>query len=298
MFPISKIIETHSHFLHLSASAVQAVKPIRIVPGHSRSGHKTQTKKEYLSLRKSLRVLFSFVPAWHVSFSFKRKRNGAQYSSITREDQTRFTMRINRDCWNKSKQRQKRTSALQQQKLNKTSSGFRNESRFFQVKKQFSHPVSGSGASGKTSPHSTKVLPSGHRARTKKEQPSSRKPPKRSFSLYGRGTFFSLAREKEMWGANVPPLFQEEKKPRPVVGRNRPPLPRGPPPPGAKGKGQAPSLPHTPRSGRAAAPPACGKSKPPREPPALPVSGCPSPRKSRGRCALRAVAISTSLSPT
>ena len=39
---------------------------------------------------------------------------------------------------------------------------------FFQVKKQFSHPVSGSGASGKTSPHSTKVLPSGHRHKGKR----------------------------------------------------------------------------------------------------------------------------------
>ena len=27
-----------------------------------------------------------------------------------------------------------------------------------------------------------------------------------------------------MWGANVLPLFQEEKKPRPVVGRSRSPL--------------------------------------------------------------------------
>ena len=76
LFPISKIIETHSHFLHLSAPAVQAVKPIRIVPGHSRSGHKTQTKKEYLSPRKPLRVLFFFVPgAARFFFSRKRKRN-------------------------------------------------------------------------------------------------------------------------------------------------------------------------------------------------------------------------------
>ena len=36
--------------------------------------------------------------------------------------------------------------------------------------------VSVSGASGKTSPHSTKPLPSGRKARTKKEQLSPRKP--------------------------------------------------------------------------------------------------------------------------
>ena len=99
LFPISKIIETHSHFLHLSASAVQAVKPIRIVPEHSRSGHKTQTKKEYLSPRKPLRILFFFVPgAARFFFSFKRKRNvGRNILPFTREDQTRFTMRINRE---------------------------------------------------------------------------------------------------------------------------------------------------------------------------------------------------------
>ena len=88
LFPISKIIETHSHFLHLSASAVQAVKPIRIVPGHSRSGHKTQTKKEYLSLRKSLRVLFFFVPgAARFFFSRERKRNvGRKRSPLFQEE--------------------------------------------------------------------------------------------------------------------------------------------------------------------------------------------------------------------
>ena len=46
----------------------------------------------------------------------------------------------------------------------------------------------------------------------------------RSFSLYrARHVSFSLAREKEMWGATVPPSSKKDK-PHPVAGRNRPSL--------------------------------------------------------------------------
>ena len=96
---------------------------------------------------------------------------------------------------------------------------------FFNVKKQFSHPVSGRGASGKTNPHSTKVLPSGHRHKRKRSSFRHESRSTFSFSLYRvcarrrvsernrakRGSWrgdrhisFSLAREKEMWGATVP----------------------------------------------------------------------------------------------
>ena len=80
LFPISKIIETHSHFLHLSAPAVQAVKPIRIVPGHSRSG--------------------------------PMKKN----DPFTREDQTRFTMRIDTELLEQIKaeaEKNKRSAATE-----------------------------------------------------------------------------------------------------------------------------------------------------------------------------------------
>ena len=79
---------------------------------------------------------------------------------------------------------------------------------------------------------------SGHRHKGKRSSFRHESRSKRSFSLYrARHVSFSLAREKEMWGATVPLLFQEEQNPRPVAGRKRPPpLPRGEkkPPSGAK----------------------------------------------------------------
>ena len=120
LFPISKIIETHSHFLHLSASAVQAVKPIRIVPGHSRSGHKTQTKKEYLSLRKPLRVLFFFVPgAARFFFSFKRKRNvGRKRFPLFQEEQKTPRCGVKNDFLFSIDEKRKRKKETEKEKQN------------------------------------------------------------------------------------------------------------------------------------------------------------------------------------
>ena len=89
---------------------------------------------------------------------------------------------------------------------------------FFNVKKQFSHPVSGRGASGKTNPHSTKVLPSGHRHKRKRSSFRHESRSTFSFSLYracARRRVSERNRAKRgSWRGDrhVSFLFQEEKK--------------------------------------------------------------------------------------
>ena len=79
--------------------------------------------------------------------------------------------------------------------------------------KRKSVPVSGSGTKGETSPHSTKILPSGHRAQTKKEQLSPRKPLQALFFFVpGAARFFFSRKRKRNVGRKRSPLFQEEKK--------------------------------------------------------------------------------------
>ena len=72
----------------------------------------------FISPRKPLRVLFFFVPgAARFFFSFKRKRNvGRNILPFTREDQTRFTMRINRELLEQIKaeaEKNKRSAATE-----------------------------------------------------------------------------------------------------------------------------------------------------------------------------------------
>ena len=72
--------------------------------------------------------------------------------------------------------------------------------------------VSGSGASGKTSPYSTKVLPLGHKHKRKRSTFRHESCSTFSFSLYrARHVSFSLSREKEMWGAIVPLSSKKDK---------------------------------------------------------------------------------------
>ena len=96
---------------------------------------------------------------------------------------------------------------------------------------------------------------SGHRHKGKRSSFRHESRSQRSFSLYRacarrrvsernrakRGTWrgdrhvsFSLAREKEMWGATVPLLFQEEQNPPRCRAQPIPLLPRRPPPPRGK----------------------------------------------------------------
>ena len=81
--------------------------------------------------------------------------------------------------------------------------------------KRKSVPVSGSGTKGETSPHSTKILPSGHRAQTKKEQLSPRKPLQALFFFVpGAARFFFSRKRKRNVGRNrSPPLSRGEKTP-------------------------------------------------------------------------------------
>ena len=88
------------------------------------------------------------------------------------------------------------------------------ESSFLSTKTNFSAPVSGSGASGETNPHSTKPLPSGHRARTKTEQFSSRRPLHVLFFFVpGAARFFFSCKRKRNVGRNRSPPFKRSKTP-------------------------------------------------------------------------------------
>ena len=86
-------------------------------------------------------------------------------------------------------------------------------------------PLSVSGARGETSPPNTKPLPSGYRYERKRSSFRHESRSKLSFSLYrARHISFSLAREKEMWGANVPPPLPRGAKPAPLQGATIPPF--------------------------------------------------------------------------
>ena len=97
--------------------------------------------------------------------------------------------------------------------------------------KRKSVPVSGSGAKGETSPHSTKILPSGHRAQTKKEQLSSRKPlPALFFFVPGlrpQARFGAQPSEARHLARRSARFFFSRKRKRNVGRKRSPPLPRG-----------------------------------------------------------------------
>ena len=86
------------------------------------------------------------------------------------------------------------------------------ENSFLSKKTNFSAPVSGSGASGKANPHSTKPLPSGRRARTKKKQLSQRRPLHVLFFFVpGTAHFFFSSKRKRNVGRNIPPFTREDQ---------------------------------------------------------------------------------------
>ena len=100
-----------------SAAAAQAVKPVRPAPGNP---FYVEHKGKRSSFRpaRPLQALFFFVPgAARFFFSFKRKRNvGRNILPFTREDQTRFTMRINRELLEQIKaeaEKNKRSAATE-----------------------------------------------------------------------------------------------------------------------------------------------------------------------------------------